>query len=932
MKPMKMARVAGLMALWLGVSLVMACAQPESPKPVAPPVAVTGVTLDAAKSLAVGAKATLLPVVAPANAANKAVTWTSASPTVASVGTDGTVYAHSAGSAVVSVKTTEGAFTASTTVTVSTSGDLLFSDTFASGSLANWNLLKGTAEVSTDNGKPVLKFTSDKTQGIGLQLVDTLWTALGSPTSFYVEADVRPLSDSVSDKNIGFASNISADRTAFYYSGLNFNNRFQSGVYPGVVKGYQNTSGVPILKPDGAYRTDGYKVRYEVTVSAASPAVHAVMLYVNDIAIGKPVAGSATVTAVPVNPVKYTIPAANQVANGTGLGILTSGSDFVLGNVRVGKLATAVIDSTTTFSAFNRLTVGTSDAAFAPYLQTSLIPYLATLKTLRVGDAAISFTPTATKADGSADNVVITTSSNALTLSAASVASGTAFTVTPASVGAAKLTIASESDPTNFRTIDFTVNQQLTYQATDYGTLTSQLSPADKATTVYTDDVLELTFDAAPTVASDGVAYLYNATTDVLVDTIGFSLEKNTYGSRTLNVGSQLSRVEGNKVVLTPHAGKLVAGVTYSVVIPNNVIKGTLNTKAFTGFVATDKKWTFTVQAANAPTVDAITVAKAGSASFRTIQAALNYAASAAGTADVTISLAAGTYRENLSWNTAKNLTIKAATGVANTAAVVAFENYDALNTGTDNRPLVLIGASAKAVTLDGITLQNTRTKAENPSASNQAETIYFNNTTGSLTAKNSRFDSRQDTILVKGTSWFYNCYVTGDVDFIWGYPVVALFEKSTIHSRLDDRGATNPAYVLQSRAMKDAKGFVFLECDFTIDAARTVDSFLARTGGAGTATSADSWDSVAIIKSRLSPKFAAVGWSDDGGKTVYPKPATAAVGWREYGNVVEGTTTAVDTSKRFSGSYVMTDAEYTAGYADRGLILAGTALSAAAP
>ena len=43
--------------------------------------------------------------------------------------------------------------------------------------------------------------------------------------------------------------------------------------------------------------------------------------------------------------------------------------------------------------------------------------------------------------------------------------------------------------------------------------------------------------------------------------------------------------------------------------------------------------------------------------------------------------------------------------------------------------------------------------------------------------AKHSNFVSYQDTLQVKGYSWFYDCFVTGDVDFIWGSANAALFE-----------------------------------------------------------------------------------------------------------------------------------------------------------
>ena len=83
------------------------------------PIAVTGVTLDKPTvSLVAGTNTTLIATVVPANAANKKVTWSSDKPEIASVDAKGTVTAHKAGAAVITVETDEGAKTASCKVTV----------------------------------------------------------------------------------------------------------------------------------------------------------------------------------------------------------------------------------------------------------------------------------------------------------------------------------------------------------------------------------------------------------------------------------------------------------------------------------------------------------------------------------------------------------------------------------------------------------------------------------------------------------------------------------------------------------------------------------------------------------------------------------------------------------------------------------------------
>lgn len=81
-------------------------------------VAVTGVTLNKTTlSLVEGNTETLTATVAPSNATNKNVTWTSSNTSVATV-TDGKVTAVKAGSATITVKTADGAKTATCAVTV----------------------------------------------------------------------------------------------------------------------------------------------------------------------------------------------------------------------------------------------------------------------------------------------------------------------------------------------------------------------------------------------------------------------------------------------------------------------------------------------------------------------------------------------------------------------------------------------------------------------------------------------------------------------------------------------------------------------------------------------------------------------------------------------------------------------------------------------
>jgi uncharacterized protein YjdB len=81
--------------------------------------AVTGVSLStSALSLAVGATQNLVATITPANATNQNVTWSSTSPAVATVNTQGAVTAVSVGTAYIIVMTQDGMKTATSTITV----------------------------------------------------------------------------------------------------------------------------------------------------------------------------------------------------------------------------------------------------------------------------------------------------------------------------------------------------------------------------------------------------------------------------------------------------------------------------------------------------------------------------------------------------------------------------------------------------------------------------------------------------------------------------------------------------------------------------------------------------------------------------------------------------------------------------------------------
>ncbi len=106
----------GSMRVWIAAAVCVvgvACSSGSDP------VAVTGVTLTPTTvSLAVGATQQLTATVAPANATNAAVSWSSSLENVASVSASGLVSAGAPGDTTITVTTADGAFKATCAVTV----------------------------------------------------------------------------------------------------------------------------------------------------------------------------------------------------------------------------------------------------------------------------------------------------------------------------------------------------------------------------------------------------------------------------------------------------------------------------------------------------------------------------------------------------------------------------------------------------------------------------------------------------------------------------------------------------------------------------------------------------------------------------------------------------------------------------------------------
>jgi pectin methylesterase-like acyl-CoA thioesterase len=504
--------------------------------------------------------------------------------------------------------------------------------------------------------------------------------------------------------------------------------------------------------------------------------------------------------------------------------------------------------------------------------------------------------------------------------------------------------------------------------AGDSGVVAPGFVPVKGETAAYIDTRLQITFDSPPKLGTTGHISIYT-TNDALVDTLDVSnAVAMAYDTQTIISdydteidalgyvpppdGGSPSRaryvyytpvtISGNTATIVPHNNRLTYGTQYYVVVDASVFTGTLTIAGapYQGVAKTDG-WSFTTKAApTSPTT--VVVDDNGVADFRTVQGALNWmmtngcSACPSAAASKTVTIMNGTYEELLFLRDVSNLTIA---GESRAGVTVQYSNYDSYNPGSGGSSttpgttlsngrrslgggravfLVELGDMLK---LTNFTLHNERVRVSG--FNNQAETIYFNSG-NRLIGEHMNFVSMQDTLLLKGWDWFYDSYVAGSTDFIWGYPQAALFESSELHTVVDTESPTSGGFVMQSRAYYGVPGFVVLNSTLTSDSAVPAGStYLARSSGQGTSCVSPSGyncDDVAYVNTRMGPHVATVGWYTTPAPT--PSTATDTTGWREYGSM-DPSGQPLNVSGRSSDSAQITASGYSTSFSTRAEVFA---------
>lgn len=239
-----------------------------------------------------------------------------------------------------------------------------------------------------------------------------------------------------------------------------------------------------------------------------------------------------------------------------------------------------------------------------------------------------------------------------------------------------------------------------------------------------------------------------------------------------------------------------------------------------------------------------LVVAADGSGDFKTVQAAIDAAPGNAAKRTV-IFVKRGTYAELIVVPAGKkNITLR---GEDRHASIIAAAN----NAKLSPQRRELFSEEADGFVLENLTLHNTT-----PYHGSQAETIRVH--ADRVVLRGCDFKSFQDTLRLDGRVFVEDCYVEGDVDFVWG--------GGTVYFSRCELKALHDGYLVQSRNGADKAGYIFVDCRLTgaPDIARYV---LARIDPGRFPAS-----HVAFIHCAMDKHILPVGWTFDGPGSAAPK------------------------------------------------------------
>ncbi|MDV2452776.1 pectinesterase family protein [Xanthomonas hortorum] len=238
------------------------------------------------------------------------------------------------------------------------------------------------------------------------------------------------------------------------------------------------------------------------------------------------------------------------------------------------------------------------------------------------------------------------------------------------------------------------------------------------------------------------------------------------------------------------------------------------------------------------------TVAKQGSAGYRTVQAAID--AAVQGGKRAQINIGAGTYQELIV--VPSNAPALKLTGAGASQTIITYDNYASRINPATGTEYGTSGSSSVIIAGNDFTAEQL-SFGNHAGPVGQAVAVRVDGDRAAF--RNVRFLGYQDTLYLRGAklSYFLDCYVEGTVDFVFGAGT-ALFENVQLHSLGD--GYLTAA----STPQESARGFVFRNARVTA-ASGVTRVFLGRPWRP--------YASVSFISSQLGAHILPEGWNNWG-------------------------------------------------------------------
>jgi pectin methylesterase-like acyl-CoA thioesterase len=417
----------------------------------------------------------------------------------------------------------------------------------------------------------------------------------------------------------------------------------------------------------------------------------------------------------------------------------------------------------------------------------------------------------------------------------------------------------------------------------------SALFPAPGAQGICPDPPLRITFPKPPTLGAKGKIQVFNssgtavATVDMAASTITDSIGGSTFAVL------RPVYVDGNDAVVYLKQKALAYGQTYHV----NVEAGAIVPPSGSFAISDSTTWRFTTAAAKPSDVSKLAVALDGSGQLCSVQGAFD-ALPSNNTVASTITVAPGTYHEIVYVSGKSNVTLR---GQDRKTTIIASTNnstQQGSNASTSNRALMGF-RNTNGLTIENLTIHNLT-----PQGGSQAEALAMQGC-DKCVVRDADILSLQDTLLWSGRIYAKNCFIAGNVDFVWGTGA-AYFDSCEI------RTVGRSGYVVQARNPSSAYGYVFVDSKITADSGVT-GIVLARIDSSVYPAS-----HVAYINCQMGSYIAPAGWTVTGG-------GTSQLRFWEYQSV-DSAGKAIDVSQRTGG--IQISASQAASMRDPSVVLAG--------